>query len=228
MRRSIMGVLLLAIVCGNAAAQSPFPDYAYLIGHYDGVALQLEIKIGELVTNPDFGTSVGFDLYRTTLATTACAQEVRLTDQPILWPGGPFPATAALTDAAVTPNTAYRYRIAPVDAQRNPANLIGTGGEATTGVALLTHGRIFNALWLGYWCYLCPQECIGDGQLRLPSELLPYADTDVSLLLYGEIVGVTFDSNAYWPIYQIDHGVPSGCVLAVQPSTWSLVKYSYR
>lgn len=38
---------------------------------------------------------------------------------------------------------------APVDAQRNPASLIGTGGETTAGPALLPHAQIYYAQGIG-------------------------------------------------------------------------------
>jgi len=230
MYKSVKAVLLIVCLCGTAVAQNPFPDYAFLLGNYDGAALQLEVKIG-YGFSLDPGNSVGFDLYRMTLATTECTQYVRITDHPISWPSS-LPATVNLTDAAVTPHTAYRYKIAPVDAQRNPANLIETGGEATTGVALLTHGPIYADPYgspSGYWCGpLCPLECVGDGRLLLPVALLDYLDTGTSLLLYGEVVGVSFGANVYFSTFPIDHGVPTSCIVAVAPTTWSTVKHIYR
>ena len=233
MRRVSIAVFLLVLLSGTGSAvlAQDFPDFAYVIGQYDGSALQLEIRI---LADGYEGAAVALDVYRRSFGLQGCSPAVRITDEPIPYPGPPYPASLQLTDAGVSPGTGYSYTARLVDAERNlQEQFIPIWGHVTTGVALLGHGQVYFDRFggsTGHYVFACPRACGPDGPLEqpLPDDLIPYVDTDSSLLLYGEVVGVVLQYNFFASRLRIDHIRPARCVVDVAPSSWSLVKRLYR
>lgn len=233
MRRVSTAALLLGILCGTTSTvrAQDFPDFAFVTGGYDGSALQLEIRI---LWDGYRGAAVALDVYRSSYGLLGCGPEVRITDQPVPYPGPPYPASVRLTDAGVSPGTGYFYEARLVDARRNPVEQsLPIFGSATTGVALLAQAKVYFDRYgglMGYWLIGCPQACMPEGPLEspLPNDLMPYVDTDTTLLLYGEVVDMVLAYNFFSPRLRIDHAQPAKCVVEIAPSSWSSVKHLYR
>jgi hypothetical protein len=179
------------------------------------------------------------DVYRRALGAT-CDPMVLLTDQPLLWPGvtqseGPA-ELGEVVDGGAVAGTAYEYILRAVDAGRNP--IPGDDdvvlGYASEGDALISHGTLVAMPDCGIssisFLDPCPDACFP--QFNVASyavEVGAYFNTDTELLVYGQFdTEWAYLCNFYVPRVVISSVTPSLCVVAVEATTWGVVKTLYR
>jgi hypothetical protein len=181
---------------------------------------------------------VGIDIYRRGLG-IRCGDDFRITATPLPWTENPIPGNGAyvraeIIDPTAQPNTAYRYLARAVDAERDPVagNPDAPMGMATTGEALVAHGRLAmvpaGCTSSEIRIFDCDAECFHP-YLRVPSvpaEFQHYVDSATQLLIYGE-VATARDCNFLAPFLRLTRAVPAECVLGIEPVTWSSVKRLY-
>jgi len=229
LQSSCLFLAVLIVTPTFAWGQDQFYD-AYLLATHDGTAMQLLLSLGQRNFGPGTtrGNAVAFDVFRSTMG-HECGPEERVTDQPIAWPvvQGPGNFEVSFTDPNVIPNTAYRYEARPVDAARSPAQgmlVSSVWGYGIVGVALLGHGELIPFDNFTVYVHTCQSECFPDG-LVVGTSLMQLGTT---VILYGNRVGLTSQSNLWYPEFFATSANQAPCLVAVEPVGWSALKSLYK
>jgi len=225
---------LILVVAGPARGLSDL--------HLDGVlgtaSVTLQIHVVDQpgdwpIHNPEL---VGFDVYR---KTTALDANGKCTSETVRLNADPFPRLALpnygyqLVDVGLAQRTQYSYRVVPVDAARQPN--INQGDFETWyatefvnfGAAPLGEGT-FEGMWpWDLYVWGCPGACGTDG----PARALPEAEEVLQggyYRYFGHIEQYGGPLGGVWRLV-VESVQPMECTtLAVEPTTWGLVKSRYR
>jgi hypothetical protein len=179
------------------------------------------------------------DVYRRTLG-SECGPMVLLTETPVSWPGltensGPVDLDEVI-DGDAEAGVAYEYILRAVGAGREP--IPGDDdvvvGYTSVGDVLISHGTLvaFPDCGISGISYLnpCGETCFPQYHVPFyPSEVGQYVNTDTELLVYGHFeTEWSYFCNSYVPRAVITSANPGLCVVAVEETTWGVVKSLYR